>query len=129
MPIEPTADIKDTFIAETLIDGFEKFDESLAQRAKHNPAIQRTSGGLISEHAQCSYKLETNQSNPAIIVVVASMKRQDERSKFEFAADTIGTGILNMRLVWRDERGGQLLSSEELAEFCFNELLALTPVA
>jgi hypothetical protein len=73
--------------------------------------------------------LDSNRARPAIVVVVASMTQQDQRTKFQFVADAVGMGILNMRLVWRDENGGQLLNSDELAEFCFNELLALTPVA
>jgi hypothetical protein len=127
--MDPTADITDTFIAETLFDGFEKFEASLAQRAKQHAAVKLTAGGLASPDAQCSYKLDSNRARPAIVVVVASMTQQDQRTKFQFVADAVGMGILNMRLVWRDENGGQLLNSDELAEFCFNELLALTPVA
>lgn len=127
--MDPTADIKDTFISETLMDGFDKFEESLSQRAKQHPGVKLTSGGLVSDHAQCSYKLDTNSVRPAMVVVVASMKQQDQRAKFKFVADTVGTGILNMRLVWRQDGGGQLLNSDELAEFCFNELVAVSPVA
>jgi hypothetical protein len=126
--VDPTADIKDTFISESLFDAFERFEQALAEHVEQSSSkVKISSGGMQTQHAQCSYRLDTNTPRPVIRVTIAS--GDNKPIKHEFVADTVGSGILNMRLVWRDQSGGQLLSSVELAEFCFNELVATSPVA
>jgi hypothetical protein len=124
---EPTTDIKDTFIAETLAESFARFESALEQRIKDSAAsgLAKTASGIQSPQGQCNYKLDANAKTPLIRVMI--MNEQGEAKKREFFADAVGTGILKMRLVWREKEGNQEYSSEELAEFCFNELL--TPVA
>jgi len=118
--VDPTADIKETFISETIKDGFEKFGQKLHEHAKAKN-VRCTANGVETDKAQCSYGLDTSGARPVIRVMIAS---GDDRNKYEFTADAIGTGILNMKLAWREKTGGQLLSNDELAEFCFNEFLS-----
>lgn len=123
---DPTADIKDTFVSESLLEAFDRFETALAEHAKKHPQIKHSSGSMNSGSVECVYKLDTNTAQPAIRMAIA---QGDQRSKHEFCADAVGNGILNMRLIWRDRDNNRTFSSEELAEHCLTELMATDTVA
>ena len=119
--MDPTADIKETFISETIKDGFANFEKKLEEHAKAAADVTRTANGFQTEHAEMTFRLDTSNARPIIRLMISA---GDNRSKYEFTADATGTGILKMQLAWREKTGGQLLSTDQLAEFCFNEFLS-----
>lgn len=125
---DPTYDIKDTFIMESVGKAFEQFEDALGLLSTKKPQVKVSPGLLKTNAAECVYKLDNN--TPPLAFLRMNINAGDKNKRYEFQADTVGTGILNMRLVWRASTGGnRTFSSEELAEYCFDEILNTSPVA